>query len=362
MKESLARRLGNLPVGATFEFAGTSGEVLYSNCDRVLVRWGGKQTSWAPETSVEIEGNATGRADLLSAPATGNGTGGLSADGSPGTVLQEVKIAEPVNVSRLKPHLSVSQMESYTRCGEAYRRRYLEHEIVPPGIALIQGKSVHEAARRNFEQKMESHADLDAGVVVEIASAAFDAEICGGYLLTPDEESAGVKKSLGAAKDLSVAMADVYAKQIAPDYQPILVEQRIRLTLPNCERDLLGILDLADDAARIVDLKTAGKSKNQAEADSNLQLTYYAAAFEAALGVPASEVRLETIVKTRKVQRQTLVSSRGPADLAVLERRAGAVLTGIKAGVFTPATPGAWWCSPKYCGYYNRCPYVRRER
>ena len=42
-----------------------------------------------------------------------------------------------------KPYLSPSQMGMYCRCGEQYRRRYIEKEIIPPGFALIKGGSVH---------------------------------------------------------------------------------------------------------------------------------------------------------------------------------------------------------------------------
>jgi hypothetical protein len=35
-----------------------------------------------------------------------------------------------------KPALSISQLDMLSRCGEQYRRRYIEHERLAPGVAL----------------------------------------------------------------------------------------------------------------------------------------------------------------------------------------------------------------------------------
>ena len=144
----------------------------------------------------------------------------------------------------------------------------------------------------------------------------------------------------------------------------VLVEQSVRIELPGAPRDLLGIIDLADTLGRVTDFKTSKKSKQQAEADSSVQLTIYASGYHALRGGPPAEVRLDTIVLTsRRIDRQLLVSDRGPADFQALAHRINAVHASIEAGNFPPTTPGSWFCSPKYCGYFlNGCPYINSER
>lgn len=260
-----------------------------------------------------------------------------------------------------KPHRSVSQLNSYMRCGEAFRRRYIDGEIIPPGIAILQGKGIDGAANVNFAQKIVSHEDLSVEEIKEAAAEAFDQQASGEYLLSSEEVSEGPAKVLGRAKDQTVAMAEVFAQQIAPEYQPISVQREFRIVMPNSTHDLLGFIDLEDDEHRVVDNKTANKRKSQEEADSSLQLTMYAAAHRIWTGVDPREVRLEVLVKNRQIVRQTLSSTRNTSDYQALINRFNAVQAAIKSGNFPPATPDAWWCAKKWCGYHATCPYVNHS-
>lgn len=261
-----------------------------------------------------------------------------------------------------KPHLSATQMELYSKCPEAYRRRYIEGEKIPPGVAMLKGTGIHRAAETNFRQKVESHRDLPTSEIVDAAVAAFEAELSGGVLLDPDEESVGATKIIGQAKDDVADLAEVHARQQAPDYQPVWVEEQVRVELPG-PRDLLAVLDLADDQRRVVDFKTAKRAKTQADADDSVQLTVYAAAYQAVQGEPPSLVRLDTVVQTSKATtRQVVDSARGEPDLVALSRRINAITTAVDAGIFPPTTPGAWWCDPRWCGYHATCPFVAHSR
>ena len=268
-----------------------------------------------------------------------------------------------MNASSVKPHLSPSQLEMYCKCPEQYRRRYMEGEIIPPGIAALQGKGFHGGAEANMRQKIESHRDLKATEIQELAAVSFDEAAKGGYCLSAEEELRGAKAVLADAKDTTIVMAGAHAVQQAPDYQPVLVEEKIRIELPSATHDLLGIIDLADDKDRVTDFKTSGKRKSQADADSSVQLTTYHAAFKARMGRDPSEVRLDTMVKTkRNLERDVVSSTRQPKDFQALANRINVVSQSIQLGIFPPTTPGVWWCSGKFCGYYPTCPYVNSER
>ena len=262
-----------------------------------------------------------------------------------------------------KPYLSPSQLDSYCRCPEAYRRRYLDKEIIPPGVAMLKGTGFHGAAKVNFKQKIESRRDLPVKEMVEAAVETFTKEVHGGLTLSEEEHARGSEIVIGEAKDDLAELVDVHARLQAPDYQPVFVEEKVRIVLPNAPRDLLGILDLADDKDRVTDFKTAAKKKSQSDADDSVQLSVYAAAFQIRTGRPPAEVRLDTAVQTKtKTDRQVLVSERGQNDFDALANRINAVTNAITVGSFPPATPGAWWCGPKWCGYWHTCPYVNNQR
>ena len=53
-----------------------------------------------------------------------------------------------------KPYISPSQLNTFENCGEAYKRRYLDKEIIPPVVAALRGTGVHRGAEMNFVQKI----------------------------------------------------------------------------------------------------------------------------------------------------------------------------------------------------------------
>lgn len=261
-----------------------------------------------------------------------------------------------------KPHISNTQLSLYFNCAEAYRRRYVEGEKIPPGIALLVGTGTHKGAEHNFRQKIESRSDLPKSDIVEAAVAGFEAETAGGFVLSDEEESRGHKVVIGEAKDLVATLAEVHAEQQAPEYQPVAVEHPYTIEFPGASHDLLTITDLIDDRSRVTDLKTAARRKPQTEVDTSVQLTIYAAAYQLQFGHPPALVQLDTLVKTKKPGRQLLSSTRGPADFQTLLNRINVMLSGVHAGIFPPAPVGHWMCSARWCGYFQSCPYVNHER
>ena len=262
-----------------------------------------------------------------------------------------------------KPHISATQVGMLCRCGEQYRRRYIEHETIPPGIRLLVGSGFHAGAEVNMRQKIESHTDMRPVDIADAAVAGLEERIAvDGYELTSEEASRGQAAVIGDAKAEVAALAEMHAREQAPEYQPVIVEETCRIVLPRASRDLLGVIDLADDKDRIIDWKTAGRKKPQSEVDQSLALTIYAAAFQAKTQRRPSEVRLDILTTTKKPTRQVLSGGRDQNDIRVLAARLDVVIRTIEAGIFLPANVGDWVCSPKWCGYWGTCPYVNSER
>jgi hypothetical protein len=249
----------------------------------------------------------------------------------------------------------------YWRCPEQYRRRYIEGERIPPGIAMMTGTAVHKGIEHNFRRKIETHEDLPGARIAEAAVAGFEQATKDGYTLTKEEDKIGRARVLGTAIEQTVALAHLHAEEQAPDYQPVEVEQATRMIFPTAAADLLAITDLRDDQGRVTDFKTSAKSKPGAEVDYSMQLTIYAAAYWVDRGIPPVEVRLDTLVKTKKPKRQLLRSTRGKADIEVLIGRINITLKAMQSGNFPPCPPDAWQCSDRWCGYFRTCPYVNSE-
>lgn len=281
-------------------------------------------------------------------------------------------VAVPQPVASQKPHRSPSQLNTYFRCGEFWRRYYLENERYPANLGMLKGTGMHRGAQYNFEQKIESHADLPMAQIVDAAVAAYDSELSKGVTLTDDEAAMGPGVATGQARDDVARLAAAFSHMQAPDYQPIAVEKMVRIPVPRGTHDLLGIMDMvAYDLSQnrklvVNDFKNSKRKKTATDAAESTQLTFYAAAHQVEYGEPAAEVRLDVLVltKTKGVQRQVLAEQRDKADFQVLANRLNVMEQGVKAGVFLPAMPGSWWCSKNSCPYWanHSCAFVNSQR
>lgn len=276
-------------------------------------------------------------------------------------------VTEPVNK---KPYISPSQLNTFENCGEAFRRRYIENERIPPGAAALRGGGVHKGAEMNFKQKIESKVDLPKQDIVDRAVAEFEGRMkLEGLFL--DAESAAIGKDIvvGKEKDTTVRLAGLFSDEVAPVYQPTAVEEKIRIELPESPRDLLGILDLTativTDPSRgegIVDYKTSKKTKSQGEFDRSSQITLYDLSYRAKRGKAPDFLQIEQLVDLKTPKRVTNVTTRTPSDFKVAIARVNSMISGLEKGVFMPASPGAWNCSERWCGFARTCPYFNSER
>ena len=260
-----------------------------------------------------------------------------------------------------RPHISPSQLARYFTCGEQYRRIYVMKERRPPGIALLKGTAVHGAAESNNRAKLVTRQDLPEATMVEAAVATLEERISvEGLELTREESALGQKAVVGKATDSVARLASLYAREVAPGLMPALVEHSVRVELPGL-RDIVGRIDVVDEQEIIRDLKTSGRAKSADDLETD-QLAFYAAAYEVTTGRLPAAVQLDVLVDTKVPKSQQLRATRNAQDKVVLAARVNAMLMGLEAGVFLPATPGHWACTPKFCGFWDTCPYVNAAR
>jgi hypothetical protein len=257
--------------------------------------------------------------------------------------------------------ISQSSFGMFLRCPQQFERRYMRGEIIPPGIAARRGAGVHKAAQINHEQKIKSLIDLP---VTDLQDAARD-----HYVKLVKEEGVFIPKDrlseknalLAEGLDAATKLTKLYREALAPQIMPALVEQKLSidagLPLP-----ILGIVDVLTDTNWLPDLKTADKSKGAAEAENSLQLTFYAGLVADHIGKWPEKVSLEILVNNKEPKLQSLATTRGPDDWANLMLRLQLFCAQLETGLFPPCDPGAWVCSPTWCGYFWTCKYSIKGR
>jgi RecB family exonuclease len=256
--------------------------------------------------------------------------------------------------------MHISGMEMLSKCGEQFRRRYIEKEIIPPGVALLVGTATHRSVAKNLESKMRDQKLL---TLAEIKDAARDSLVNAwkdGVSLSDEEAKEGIKKVQAEAIDKAVRLSSLHAQCKAPEIEPIHIERAWTVELPNFPFDLSGQIDI-QEKDRIRDTKTSGKTPAASIADESLQLTAYALAVHVIDSRAPNEVALDYLIDTKTPKAETFRSTRTIDHFKSLLRRAENAANAIEKGVFIPARESDWWCSEKFCGYALTCPYYTRK-
>jgi RecB family exonuclease len=256
-----------------------------------------------------------------------------------------------------RPQLHVSALNMLSKCGEMFRRRYIEGEKIPPGIALIVGTATHKSVETNLRGKIEKK-DIPMAELEAVASDTLNAEWKKGIALTDEEKELGIKKAKGEAVDKAVKLSRAHAVQIAPGIHPISVERTWSLELAGFSHDLAGTIDIIESST-LRDTKTASKSPNEDTASRSIQLTAYSLAVKVLDGKAPEKVCLDYLVAGKnEVKTISLFSERKEEDYQALFRRIEMAMRVIKSGDFIPTSPDSWNCSPRFCGFYSSCKYV----
>lgn len=259
-----------------------------------------------------------------------------------------------------RPHLSPSRLKDYFSCGEYYRRRHVEQEHAPPGWYALRGTGMHEAAKYGFRAKMRGEQLPTPEQFADLAVAAAEAR------LERDGMAAEEGEDVDSLKASTAQVATAFARQTLICWDPILVEEEIRLTVPGCQHDLYGIVDLVDRSLMVPDFKSKKATPSEAEARSDLGLTYYVAATtvwarqQGIEGERLGQAALDVIVtpKVKAPYRRLVETVRTSDDFRALWARTTFVSEALAKGNFPPADPSSWRCSAKYCPFFASCRFA----
>lgn len=238
-----------------------------------------------------------------------------------------------------KPHISQSALKTYMRCPMQWYYRYIEEVPAPLKIEMALGSAVHKALEHNFRQKIESGSDLSVDEVQERFSSSF---VKSSENLPPAD-----KKKVGKFKDQGAELISLYMENSAPEIQPAMVEQEVRLPF-NQDVDFLGYIDLVDSKGLLIDFKVSKKRINAFSVEADLQLSAYAWAYRVLTGRQESGVAIDQMLNTKTPDVERITSRRTDEHLLRFIRITENVLKSIRLGIFYPVD------NPMICSW---CPY-----
>lgn len=297
-----------------------------------------------------------------------------------------------------KPRYSPSSLGMISRCGVQYEFRYVEKIKEAPAAAPLGGRAVHGGIETNLRHRQqegtEAPREMVAEAVVDRLRDEFaDAEeVHGGVLFNEDEIEHGTDKVQGILLDRSVALAELHRTAVAPELRLLEPYERNGKAVTGIEQsisidagpfDIVAVLDVMTSDDQIRDCKTKIRTAGQSRSPTvprepeqrNMQLATQDLVFRGFTGATPKRVSLDFLVdlapKKEKgrgyVARDPVVKphSRAPhtqGELQVLLNRYQKLHEVAQSGIFTPADPGAWCCSERWCGYWHRCPYGSGNR
>lgn len=260
-----------------------------------------------------------------------------------------------------------SSLSMALKCGEQFRRRYLEDEIIPPGIAAVRGTSLHKVNQVNLNTKIRTGQDEPLSLLLDVAEDTYRKRAADGIYLSR-AEAPEKNKLLEQGLDETLNLTSGYRQIVAPQWEPAAVERKFVIDA-GFFMPLSGVIDVETTDGRIQDLKSAGKSWSAGRINEEIQPVFYSYACEHETGArPEFRYHILIPLKTSAkadllcCKHQTQDFTASDQDYIALEAKIQALSMMLQKGVFPPAGPGSWWCCERWCGYWGTCPYVGNGR
>jgi hypothetical protein len=253
-----------------------------------------------------------------------------------------------------------SSLGTFLRCGEQFRRRYIEGERIPPGVAAGRGTGVHKANEINLNQKVITGKDLKLVDLKDAARDGFIHAFRNGIFLA--KEDVPLKdKILNDNLNDCLKLTELYKKKVAPLIQPIEVERSFLIDA-GLDLPLVGRMDI-ERHAKVDDIKTSGRKWAEGRIKKEIQPVFYSYAHEKETGIrPQFNFHILKITKGGEIGSQIQSMRATDENYLALFARLNMMIHAIKSGSFIPPDPSHWICSPRWCGYHSTCVYVGNGR
>ena len=259
------------------------------------------------------------------------------------------------NAAKGKKYITSSQIASFCECGVEYFRRYIMKEKTGYGSGAAYGMAGHYAENEiNLRPKIKTKKDVPLDVVQDAFRDRLQS-IKGDIRWNKKERKEGVRKLWRGMQDGGILSMEKLHLELAPQIQPISIEAKIRIPLKDFPLDIMGTWDI-ECRRDIWDWKFKGKTPNQADADANIGFTIYNAAKKINDGIAPRHLHMAGIVKLKRGPKIfDIITKRNDDDFHRVLLTVNKIQKSIEAGIFLPASPLSWKCSPNWCDFFETC-------
>ncbi len=256
-----------------------------------------------------------------------------------------------------RDHYSHSQADS--NCGRKLWYRYLDPRKIPSpsNVHMMVGNAVEAGVNHLLRKRMGAGMEGITCVMAinEQMKKEEDKWKKNGWEI--DQE---VFEELWKETPKILEVVEKYESLI--DYQPVEMQKKLWIELPDLDLPVEGYIDIVAQRTGpfgpepvIIDIKSSAKKKAVTNG-WKMQLALYALGIQretTANVLPTVEIHLLVRLKTRTdiyIEKLQLEAS----DYAQAYMRLKDLQWRIDKGYF-PANREGWWCSPKWCNYYDTC-------
>jgi hypothetical protein len=260
-------------------------------------------------------------------------------------------------------HWSPSSFDMARRCPYQWQQRYVKGRKERPAEAPVLGSAVHAALERNFEQKIQSHADLELVDLIEwyMSSDGF-AKVTYWEQERAGEEivwDTGPEATRQRGKYIVASYQEIVAPRIQPTKVETLFEVDWGLPVP-----VQGRFDL-ERIESMIDFKTGKQTQRKPKEAWRIQGAVYG-------DVGAKPVEFHSLSASAKTNAVTIVTPLESEELllvptlrerAEMKRTLQAISTEMcmYMSIYGPDEPWPthgrfhqWACN--YCGFRPGCP------
>jgi hypothetical protein len=245
------------------------------------------------------------------------------------------------------------------QCGRAWAFRYVDRLPSVPTPALLFGSAIHRA----IECALSAWAlGDDAAEPAPLWKPIWEeATATTGVTWGKDDPGALFERGRAMLRHPATLAALREATPGLDGEGRPLIEVPVRLWALGVPVPLIGYVDCITKSGVVVDIKTAGKSWDEADAhdptgEKGIQATFYLSALlQMGYEVPGRRFRFLVLPKTKRGGVQVIETSRSAGELMRVTLVVGQAWEAIGRGDFQPNVFGEM-CRPARCGYWSVCP------
>lgn len=248
----------------------------------------------------------------------------------------------------LGQHISHSQVSQFDKCQLAWWFKYVKGITKPPTIHMLLGSCYHKALAHNFYHKRITGVDLPLEEILNQYNSAFQQSIRSGNIdAAPDFDSEQYRAPVERL------LTHYYINHVVGKMEPLLVEHEFSCSVPGCDRQFVGIIDVQLSDGTMIDFKVTSRKWSPTDVTANKQATAYAMLygydtdFEFHIGLRANKKPAVQVVKLQRSRDDVNQYIQHIQDVVSQMRD-------LEENRIDPV-PFTGYCNDKMCQYYWEC-------